>query len=180
MPIETLEPNSCDKTLTGMNACGACSAGAETCDCETASGCSSGSVEKSGAEFYNFDSAVHQAEWSTAILKVNWKLYGETDGDSASCDQNKLYLKYYTNLVGWQNFSGFPKTATGSNQTGTATASISTSTSVASIKIQAYALAECCTPCSGGDECCMDVEGREICFCSSCASCTGDCNAGAC
>lgn len=182
MSTEILEPGSCDKTTSGWNACGACSAGAETCTCETASGCSSGSVEKSGARFYNFDTPSQQAFWTSVIIKVDWKLFKMTDGDSASCDQNKLYLQYSLNGNSnpWTNFSGFPKTKSTSHQTGTATQSFSVGQNIANVQVRMYALAECCEPCAGADDCCIDVEGREVCYCSSCGSCPGDCYPGAC
>ncbi len=184
MPTEILEPNSCDKTTSGWNPCGACSVsgGSETCNCETASGCSSGSVEKSGARFYNFDAATQQAFWTSVLIKVDWKLYAETGDDPGSCDQNKLYLQYKT-ASSWNNFSGFPKTASGSNQTGTATQSISTGQNIANVQVRMYALAECCSPCQSGadDQCCVDIEGHEICWCVlNCGNCTGDCSPGAC
>lgn len=182
MSVETLEPNSCDKTTSGWNACGACSAAAETCNCSTASGCSSGSVEKSGVRFYSFDSPSQQAFWTSVIIKVNWKLYKETDGDAASCDKNRLYLQYSLNgnQNPWTNFSGFPKTATGSNQTGVATQSFGIGQNIANVQVRAYAEAECCQPCDGVDHCCITVGEHETCYCGSCASCSGTCNPGAC
>jgi hypothetical protein len=141
-------------------------------------------VEKSGADFFNFDAASYQAYWTAATLKVDWKLWKLTGDDSGSCDQNKLYLQY--NLgSGWNNFSGFPKSATGSTQTGTATKALGLSQNMANVQVRAYALAECCTPCAptATDRCCENIEGREFCWCvDDCATdCPfGDCEYGGC
>jgi hypothetical protein len=190
MPTETLEPNSCDKTTSGWDACGFCSVsgGSESCNCSAASTCSDGSVHSSGARFHNFDSPSHQGEWDDCQLKVAWKLYGETGDDSASCVIHRAYLQYSTNGgSGWNNFPGFPKNATGSNQSGTATHELSTGQNIANVQVRMYVQVQSCDPCAGGstDECCETIEGtgKEFCYCiPSCSTgCSGgDCEEGAC
>lgn len=186
MPLETLEPNSCSKTMQGYGTgtCGTCSAGGESCNCEAASGCDSGSNELVGVTFYNFDAPTQQDNYTSVVLKVSWKLHKRNDGDADSCNIERMYLMYSLNGGGsFSYFDGFHKTQSGSNQTGTASKTLSVSQDMSDVKVRAYARADCCTPCTGADECCQWVPelGRDICWCvSGCGNCPADCSPGAC
>ncbi len=175
MSTEILEPNSCDKTTSGWTACGACSAGAETCDCSAVSSCDGGSNVKSGARYYSFDSPSQQAYWSSVLIKVDWKLFAKT----ASCNTCQLVIQYSIN-GGSSWITMLTKNATGSDQTGTETQAISTSQNIANVQVRVYGSATSCSPCSGGAVDCgyYDTEASRW-FCwneDDCPSCSESCN----
>jgi hypothetical protein len=179
MPTETLEPNSCDKTTSGWDACESCSASGESCDCSGISSCDGGANAKSGARFHNFDSPAHQGEWDDCEIKVDWKIYAKT----TSCNVCQLVIQYSTNGGGaWNNFSGFPKDATYSDQTGTATQSLSTGQNISNVQVRMYGSATSCSPCPGGSERCGFYEmGKWFCWnVDNCGECTEECNPGGC
>jgi hypothetical protein len=88
--------------------------------CRPQSSCENGALDQDGAELHTFSSS-NQADWDAAAdLKVTWKIFGLDSDDTCSTKQVKLEYKLAST---WIAFSGWPKNATGSSQTGTATAS---------------------------------------------------------
>jgi hypothetical protein len=147
MATEILEPNSCDKTTSGWQACGACSAGSETSTCEATSDCDSGSNVKSGARFHNFDAATKSH--SSRSLKFDYKLWANDGDDAASCNTNQLVVEYSLNGgSGWNSWSTVSSGS--SNKTGSLSQSISTSQDISQVQVRSYASATSCSPCSGG------------------------------
>lgn len=183
MPVENLDPNACDKSIgAGFGTCGTCSAASRTCNCSASSSCDTGSLEKVGVIFKTFDSPTQQANWDDATLKVSWKLHKLNGDDQDSCLKNQLDLRYSLDGgVSWTKFSGFPKNATGSNQTGTATKALSVNQDISKVQVQIFAKADCCTPCAGGGYKCeqyIPELDRDICW-EHGGPCPGDCNCGA-
>jgi hypothetical protein len=175
MPTEILEPNSCDKTTSGWVACGSCSASGESCDCSASSSCDGGANSKSGARFYNFDNPDYQDDWSSVLIKVDWKIYAQED----TCNLCQLIIQYSTNGgSGWNTM--LTKNATGSDQTGQATQAISTGQNISNVQVRMYGSATSCDPCSGGpgDVDCGWYEGGKW-FCyheTNCSQCADECN----
>jgi len=156
MSTEILNPSSCDKTTSGWQSCGSCSAGSETSECEATSTCDSGSNEKSGARFYGFDTPVFQDDYSALTAKFQYKLFSKTGDDSASCNTNQLVIQYSYNSGGsWTTFATI--SASGSHKTGTASVALTnpSTRNIANVQLRSYASATSCDPCSGGgdDEC---------------------------
>jgi hypothetical protein len=180
MGTEILDPGGCDKTTSGWSACGACSAGGESCTCEASSDCDSGTNVKSGARYYSFDSPVHQGDYTALNLKYQYKVWAHDGDDGTACNTSRMVIQYSTNggssWLSWDSVS-----AGGGSKTGTKTKSISTGTNIANVQIRMYAEAACCTPCESGpgyDYICEMYDGElDRTFCHHAEDC-GDCGIG--
>ena len=189
MATESLSPTSKTNPTSGYGVCHTVSHPQDIIECRPFSSCVDGALDQDGAELGNFSSA-NQGDWDAAAdLKVQWKIFGTTSEDT--CTVKQVKLEYSLNGgSGWTPFTGWPKNATGSSQTGTATMSglISTSQNLANVRIRMMVRVASCDPCDdgggGGFHCeWFDSElQKTLCYnlsnCDDCAQ--GDCSSGSC
>jgi hypothetical protein len=190
MATEYLSPTGKTNPTSGYGQCYEVNAAQDSIKCRPQSSCENGALDQDGAELHTFSSS-NQADWDAAAdLKVTWKIFGLGSDDTCSTKQVKLEYKLAST---WIAFSGWPKNATGSSQTGTATASgvISKSQNLANVKVRMIVRTASCDPCDdGGDPgdpvfCCKEYDselGRWVHYhVTDCNNCTlSECNAGSC
>lgn len=114
----------------------ACSGTATTGTCSINRNCRQTALTVSSIRWRLWQTPSFKADWTAASLRVEWSLSAL---NAEACDgTRRLTLSYSTNNgSSWSQFSGFPKNATGSQQSGTATASIPVSTNLSQLLVRA-------------------------------------------
>lgn len=136
MATETLNPTARTCPASGQGGFACNSNTNTTASCTVASPCNVAPLIKDSCEWHSFDSPSFQDDWSSVHLEVPWTVDAQgTDEDDCSLEEVKL--QYSTNGgSAWANFSGFPKTPSGSSQSGTASQSLSVGQNIADVRVR--------------------------------------------
>jgi len=162
MSTETLRPTTVTTPSAGG---GSCSGSAAARNCTADSECATG-IEKATADHKNFASPTYQGSWTSAVLKIAWKVDAQ-GGTEDDCSAEVVYYKVSTN--GSTFSTVLTKTPSGSNQTGTYSYGLSTSQDISKVQVRIDAQATA-TSCGTG-RCCYGTSGCD-CAVMTQAQCT--------
>lgn len=160
MSVETLRPTAYTAPAPGAGTA-ACTATATTATCTSSKNCTSTSLLQRSASFHTWATPAHQDDYSSLTLKVEWTL-AALAGD-ACAGIASMRLEYSTNDGDtWAAFTGFPKAATGSPQSGTASKTLSVSQDLSQLRVRVVLeiqIYEHCTGPSDPEYCILALTG---------------------